>query len=169
MSGEQRCIYMENITYFIIARAIHVTGVVFWIGGVAFVTTILIPSLKKITDTKKRLELFEKLEGKFAFQARIVTLITGVSGYYMLDFMDAWGRYQSLQYWWMHLMTMIWVIFTVVLFLLEPLVLHRWFHDQAIKDSENAFAWLHRMHKILLSLSILAIFGAMLGSHGFVY
>jgi uncharacterized membrane protein len=31
---------MDDLT---IARAIHVVGVVFWIGGVAFVTTVLLP------------------------------------------------------------------------------------------------------------------------------
>ena len=143
--------HMENFDYFILARTLHVAGVVIWIGGVAFVTTVLIPSLKEITDTGNRLELFEQLEGKFAFQARIVTLITGISGYYMLDFMNAWDRYQQLQFWWMHLMTFIWVVFTVMLFVLEPLVLHRWFRKQATKDSKNAFVWLHRMHKVFLN------------------
>ena len=160
---------MENFDFFIFARAIHVLGVVLWIGGVAFVTTTLIPSLKKITDTSNRLDLFEKLEGKFALQARIVTLTTGVSGYYMLDIMNAWDRYLHLHYWWMHLMTLIWVIFTLVLFVLEPLVLHRWFHEKAVEDCDNAFAWLHRMHKILLSLSLIAVAGAVMGSHGFAF
>ena len=160
---------MNEISYFIFARAIHVIGVVMWIGGVAFVTTTLIPSLKKIANTDNRLELFEKLEGRFAFQARIVTVITGVSGFYMLTFLNAWDRYRYIEYWWMHLMTMIWAIFTVVLFVLEPLVLHRWFHNKAIKDSESAFVWLHRMHIILLTLSMIAIIGAMLGSHGYAF
>lgn len=160
---------MEKYNYFILARTLHVFGVVIWIGGVAFVTTVLIPSLKKITDTDNRLELFEQLEGKFAFQAKIVTLVTGISGYFMLDFMDVWGRYLQLQFWWMHLMTFIWLVFTVVLFVLEPLVLHRWFREQAIKDSEKAFAWLHRMHKVLLTLSMLAVLGAVAGSHGFQF
>ena len=158
---------METSDYFILARTLHVLGVVVWIGGVAFVTTILIPSLKKITDSKNRLELFEQLEGKFAFQARLVTLITGISGYYMLEAMNAWERYQQIQFWWMHLMTFIWAIFTLVLFVLEPLVLHRWFKEQAMRDSDNAFVWLHRMHKVLLSASLLAVFGAVAGSHGF--
>ena len=158
---------MENTTHFILARTIHVLGVVFWIGGVAFVTTVLVPSLKKLTNTNNRLELFEQLEGQFAFQARIVTLMTGISGYYMLDYMNAWDRYQHLQFWWVHLMTLVWGIFTIVLFVLEPLFLHQWFKEQAIKDSDNAFAWLHRMHKILLILSVLAILGAVAGSHGF--
>jgi len=160
---------MDYLDYFIIARAIHVVGVVLWIGGVAFVTTVLIPSLKQITDAKSRLALFEQLEGKFAFQAKLVTLLTGLSGFYMLYVMSAWERYQDVQYWWLHLMTFVWFIFTLVLFVLEPLVLHRWFHDQAMKNSENAFVWLHRMHKILLTLSLIAVFGAVLGSHGYVF
>lgn len=158
---------MEKISYFIIARTLHVIGVVIWIGGVAFVTTVLIPSLKKITDTHNRLELFEQLEGKFSFQAKIATLITGVSGVFMLEVLNAWGRYLHLQYWWMHLMTIIWAIFTIVLFVLEPLFLHRWFREQATKDSEKAFAWLHRLHIVLLTLSLLAVLGAVAGSHGF--
>ena len=157
---------METSDYFILARTLHVLGVVLWIGGVAFVTTVLIPSLIKMTNSDNRLALFEELEGKFAFQARIVTLITGLSGYYMLDVMNAWERYQHLQFWWMHLMTFIWFVFTLVLFVLEPLVLHRWFRTQAMKNSEKAFALLHRMHKILLTLSLIAIFGAVAGSHG---
>jgi uncharacterized membrane protein len=44
---------MEDYIYFGLARALHVVGVVLWIGGVAFVTTTLIPSLKKMADTDK--------------------------------------------------------------------------------------------------------------------
>ena len=43
----------------------HLFAVVFWIGGVAFVTTILIPALKQIPDINNRMELFEKLEGHY--------------------------------------------------------------------------------------------------------
>lgn len=161
---------MNNPDYFIFARVLHVLGVVLWIGGVAFVTTVLIPALKKIPNTNNnRLELFEQLEGKFALQAKFVTLITGISGFYMLGFLHAWDRYQHLQFWWMHLMTLIWFIFTLVLFVLEPLVLHKRFRKQALEDSEKAFMWLHRMHKILLTLSLIAIVGAVAGAHGFVF
>ena len=83
---------MENLDNFILARTLHVFGVVIWIGGVAFVTTILIPSIKEMTNTNNKLELFEKLEGKFAFQARIVTVLTGFSGFYMLSFLNGWDR-----------------------------------------------------------------------------
>lgn len=157
---------MENLNYFVLARALHVVGVVLWIGGVGFVTTVLLVSLKQISNTETRLKLFEQLEGKFAFQAKITTLITGLSGFYMLESMNAWEWYQDLQFWWLHLMTFIWIVFTVVLFVLEPLILHRWFMQQATRDSDKAFAQIHRMHKVLLTLSLLAVAGAVAGVHG---
>ncbi|MEE8342063.1 MAG: hypothetical protein V3R52_08210 [Candidatus Neomarinimicrobiota bacterium] len=183
---------MEKFNYFIIARALHVFGVVIWIGGVAFVTTILIPSLKRMTNAQDKLELFkqlegkfsfeakfafkllklelfEQLEGKFSFEAKFVTLITGVSGIFMLEFLSAWGRFLQLQYWWMHLMIFVWILFTIVLFVLEPLFLHRWFREQANKDSDKSFALLHRFHIILLTLSLIAVLGAVAGSHGFKF
>ena len=158
---------MKDLNIFVLARTLHIVGVVLWIGGVAFVTTVLIPSLKRMTNQDDRLSLFEKLEGKFSLQAKFSTLLTGLTGLYMVYFLDAWNHYLQIQYWWMHLMTIVWIIFTVVLFVLEPLFLHRWFREQAIKDSENAFLWLLRLHIVLLSLSIVAILGAMAGSHGF--
>ena len=157
---------MENFVYFGLARALLVVGVVLWIGGVAFVTTTLIPSLRKMADTDNRLTLFEQLEGKFAFQARIVTLVTGLSGFYMMEYMNAWERYQQLQFWWIHLMTLIWLIFTLVLFVLEPLVLHRRFRMLANENSDRAFTLLHRGHKVLLILSLITVFGTVAGVHG---
>ncbi|MCK5898350.1 MAG: hypothetical protein KAG06_04695 [Methylococcales bacterium] len=160
---------MNNIDYFMLARVFHVIAVVTWIGGVAFVTTVLIPSLKNMRDENHKLDLFEQLEGQFGVQAKVATLVTGISGIYMLAFMDAWDRYLHIQYWWLHLMTFIWAIFTLVLFVLEPWFLHRWFKEQTLKNSEKAFELLHKMHIILLSLSLLAIFGAVAGAHGFQF
>jgi uncharacterized membrane protein len=160
---------MEDFAYFGLARALHVVGVVLWIGGVAFVTTTLIPSLRAMSNEDQRLALFEKLEGKFAFQARIVTLITGLTGFYMLEYMGAWDHYLQAQFWWIHMMTLIWLIFTVVLFVLEPLVLHRRFKMLALEDSGRAFKLLHNMHKFLLAISLLTIFVTVAGVHGLVF
>jgi len=157
---------MENFNYFVFARILHVIGVVLWIGGVAFVTTMLIPSLKNINDSTNKLWLFEQLEGKFSFQAKLTTLLTGISGFYMVEVMNAWDRYQQLQFWWMHLMALIWIVFTLVLFVLEPLFLHQWFHEKAVKNSAKTFSLVHTIHKILLALSLLAVFGAVAGAHG---
>ncbi len=158
---------MKSAELFIVARALHVLGVVLWIGGVAFVTTILIPALRRLPDTGKRFQLFEQLERRFAMQARVVTAVTGLSGFYMVYYLNAWARYAEPSFWWMHLMTLVWLIFTVVLFILEPAFLHRRFSELAARDSETAFRWLQRMHVVLLTISLVAIAGAVGGVRGF--
>ncbi|MCW8884854.1 MAG: hypothetical protein OQK12_06300 [Motiliproteus sp.] len=157
---------MDSYDAMIVARVLHVLGVVMWIGGVAFVTTVLIPALRKLPSQQQRMELFETLEGRFGKQAKIATLVTGLSGFFMLESMNAWQRYQQPEFWWIHAMTFIWVIFTLVLFVLEPLFLHRWFHRQAQKNSERSFKVLHRMHYLLLTLSLLTVLGAVSGVRG---
>jgi len=154
-----------ELTYFIIARALHVVAVVLWIGGVAFVTTVLIPAIRKTQTSENRLALFEILEGKFGLQAKITTVITGLSGFYMLYALNLW----SSMNWWIHLMILIWVIFMLVLFVLEPLVLHKWFHQQAMKDNDRAFRYLQLMHTILLTVSLVAVFAGVAGVHGLFY
>ena len=158
---------MDTLTTYSLARALHIIAVVLWIGGVAFVTTILIPSLKQIPDIHDRLALFEKLEGKFAIQARISTVITFITGLYLIDLMKIWERFLQAEFWWMHMMVIVWLIFTLVLFVFEPWFLHAWFRKQALLNSKKTFQRVHIMHIVLLTLSLITIFGAMLGAHGF--
>jgi len=160
---------LDNFVIFVIARALHVVGVVWWIGGVSFVTIVLMPGLSKIADEKVRLQLFEQLEGRFSFQAKIATTITALSGFYMVEFMNAWERYLYLQFWWLHLMTFVWFLFAIVLFVLEPLFLHKWFREQAEKDTKKTFIVMKRLHYLLLSVSVLAVFCAVAGAHGLFY
>lgn len=152
-------------TYYILARALHVLAVVLWIGGVAFVTTVLIPALRKTQSPESRLDLFELLEGKFSFQAKLTTLLAGLSGFYMLHVLSAWDRLT----WWLIIMIMVWGIFTLVLFVLEPLFLHKFFHKQAHKNNERTFFMLQLMHIILLSISLLAVVAGVAGAHGLFY
>jgi uncharacterized membrane protein len=157
---------VENYNIFVIARAIHVVSVVMWIGGVYFVTTVIIPKLRKEKDHKLRLEQFESVERKFALQAKYITVVAGLTGFYMVHYLNAWERFLHIQFWWLQLMSFVWLVFTVVLFLLEPLVLHRWFHKNAETNSDRTFALLHNFHKVILTISLVAVFGAVAGSHG---
>ena len=152
----------------ILARVIHVLGVIFWIGGVAMVTTVLLPTVRGFASTAERIDTFERIEHRFAAQARISTLVTGLSGFYMLYALDAWGRYQQLSYWWVHAMTLVWVVFTLMLFVLEPLVLHRWFRKLAERNPDGTFRLIQRMHWVLLVISLIAAAGAVAGSHGWM-
>lgn len=155
--------------YLTLARVVHVLAVVLWIGGVAMVTTVLIPAIKKLKSKEDQLNTFEQIEGRFAFQAKITTLLTGLTGFYMLYVLDAWGRYLDSRFWWIHAMTLVWVLFTLILFVLEPLVLHKLFKRYMEKNPERTFNFVHRAHWILLLLSLLTIAGAVAGSHGWFW
>jgi len=71
------------LDYLTLARVIHVIAVMLWIGGVAMVTTVLIPAIKKLRSKEDQIKTFEQIENKFAFQAKITILLTGLTGFYM--------------------------------------------------------------------------------------
>ena len=157
---------MDYLTF---ARVFHVLAVVLWIGGVSMVTTVLIPAVKEMKSKEEQIKTFEKIEGRFALQAKITTLITGLSGIYMLYLLNAWNRYLQIRFWWIHAMTIVWFLFTLILFVLEPLILHKLFRKFTTENPEKAFAIIHRAHWVLLILSLLTIAGAVAGSHGWFF
>ncbi len=152
-----------------LARVIHILSVVVWIGGVSMVTTVIIPAIKRMKSKEDKIETFENIEGKFAFQAKIATLLTGLSGFYMLYYLDAWERYLDYRFWWIHAMTIIWLVFTLLLFVLEPYFLHKFFRKHATKNPERTFKIMHRMHIVLLTLSLITTAAAVAGSHGWFF
>lgn len=157
------------MTEFGLARVLHVLGVVLWIGGVAMVTTVILPAVKRMAAAEDRVQMFERIEHRFAWQARVTTLITGISGFYLIHLMNVWDRFSDPAYWWMHTMVLVWVLFTMVLFVLEPLVLRRLFLRHAAKRPDQVFGWVQRMHWVLLTLSLVTVAGAVAGSHGWLW
>lgn len=149
-----------------IARALHVLGIVLWIGGVGFVTTVLLPAIRRGKRPEERLAFFEAIEGRFGWQARGTTLLVGLSGLYLLVSWDLWHRFADPGYWWMHAMVLVWLVFTIMLALLEPLFLHRWLRHRAARQPETTFRTIERLHWFLLAISLVTVFGAVAGSHG---
>ena len=150
----------------VIARALHVLAIVIWIGGVAMITMIVLPALRRGDLGANRLQVFEAVERRFSWHARSAAFIVGLTGFYMTDRLDLWGRFRSAEFWWMHAMVCLWLIFTLVLFVAEPLFLHRWFHARVRAAPDTAFALLQRGHWLLLVLSLITILGAVVGSQG---
>ncbi|MEW9855043.1 hypothetical protein [Novosphingobium sp. M1R2S20] len=149
---------------FTIARALHVLAIVMWIGGLAFVTTVVMPFIRHSSEPRERLAAFHRVEGRFAPQAAFWVLLAGASGFWMTWRAGLWWRFADSQYWWMHAMVGIWLIFTVMLFVLEPLVLHRRMTNSPNPSGDfRAMEWLHR---ILSVLSLATGAAAVAGSHG---
>jgi len=135
-----------------------------WIGGVAFVTTVAMPAIRQQYDAPNRLSAFHKLESGFAWQAKIWVLLAGISGFWMTWRADMWARFTDIQYWWMWAMLLIWTIFTIMLFVLEPLFLHKRMATSPIPERD--FKRMEIVHRVLLVGSIVAVGGAVGGVHG---
>jgi len=150
-----------------LASAIHVLAVVIWIGGVSFVTTILMPAIRRGHPPQDRLKAFLRFEGPFAWQARLSVAAAGMSGLYMLWRGDLWTRFGSARFWWMHAMVGVWFVFAVMLFVIEPFVLHRRLATLASAAGAGpAFSRIERLHRVLLALALIAVVGAAGGTHG---
>lgn len=152
----------------VLARVLHVLGVVLWIGGVAMVTTVILPAVRRIASAEEQVALFETIEHRFAWQARATTLVTGISGFYLVHAMQAWPRFGIPGYWWMYAMVAVWVLFTLMLFVLEPLLLRQLFLRHTATHPQRVFGWIQRMHWVLLLLSLATVAAAVAGSHGWV-
>jgi uncharacterized membrane protein len=152
--------------YTALARAVHVLAVVVWIGGVSMATTVALPAVRAGKLGPDALQSFQAFEARFVWQARTAVVLTGLSGLYMVSQLQLWDQFKHLQFWWMQAMVVVWMLFALVLFVAEPLFLHRRFERLAHADPSRAFAWLHRVHWVLLALSYITIAGAVAGVHG---
>lgn len=150
----------------VLARAIHVLALVHWIGGLAVVTTIVLPRARGLPNALDALAAFEAFELRFASQARISILLVGLSGTYMLTKLDAWDRFRYASAWWLDFMIAVWIPFALMVYVLEPLVIHRLFHQFALRNKDRAFAVAIRFHAVALIVSAFCIGAGVLGAHG---
>lgn len=149
----------------IIARCLHVLGVVVWLGGVALVTTAVLPAAgQRLAD--ERLALFEAVERRFAPQARVATLVVGATGFFLVARLDVWSRFSLAEFWWMHAMVGLWAVFMLMLFVLDPFVLHRVLPRWAAARPRATYLFVLAFHWGLLLAGLLTIAGAVAGSHG---
>jgi uncharacterized membrane protein len=79
----------------VVARVLHILAVAHWIGGVALVTTGILPAVARLSDPPRRIEMFEAIEENFSLQAKFSVTIAGLSGFYMTYRLDAWDRFSN--------------------------------------------------------------------------
>ncbi|HTN60450.1 MAG TPA: hypothetical protein VL147_02710 [Devosia sp.] len=149
---------------FMIARVIHITSIVLWIGGVAFVTTVAMPAISRGTPPEERLSGFHRFESGFARQARVWVALAGLSGFWMVWRAGLWDRFGQPQFWWMAAMVAVWTMFAMMLFVFEPLVIHKRMRHSSTPAAD--FRRMEIMHRILLAASLVTVIGAAGGSHG---
>lgn len=144
--------------------ALHVLGVAWWIGGLAFVTAVLLPELRG--DPAHAIERFRAIERRFAPQVRAAVLLVGASGGWMLYRLGLWRLLDVPRFWWVHAMLALWTLFFLMLFVPGPSgVLKRVMGGPLERDLPARLTRMYRLHLILLVLAVITVAGAVAGSH----
>ena len=151
-----------------LARALHVLSVIHWIGGLAFVTLIVLPLARSRPTAEEALALFAGMERRFSAQVRVSVPLAGATGLWMTYRWNLWDRFHDPHFWWMTAMFGLWLVFMLMLFVIEPLG-HGSFEKKARQDPAATFRRMSRLHVVLLLFAALTAFGAVAGAHGLLF
>ena len=101
--------------------------------------------------------LRERSSGASHLRPAFRSCSSALSGAYMLTKLDAWNRFQYASFWWLDLMVAVWMLFALMVYVLEPLVIHRLFQEFALRNKDSAFAVAIEFHALALIISAFAI------------
>jgi uncharacterized membrane protein len=152
--------------WFVVARVLHVLAIVVWIGGIGAVTTVMFPIMRRLDSNEQKVWMFEQIERNFRPQARIAWLVAGLTGLYMLASLGVWARFVEPHYWWMHAMVGLWVLFGLLLFVIEPLVVAPRIRRSFTSRPQQTIVRVQALHAALLALSLLVIAAVVGGVYG---
>ena len=155
---------------FSIMHIIHLLTVVIWVGGLAFITILILPMIIKMPDALQKALLFQRIEHRFAPLARYYVAIVGVSGFIMFFQMELMDILFTRSGYFLLFMMVIWVFWVIMLFGLEPIIIKKMLDNMAKKgeamEIETVFARMNRLHWVLLALSLAASASGAIFAHG---
>lgn len=156
--------------FFYLMHIVHVLTVILWIGGLAFVTSIVLPMAIKTPDALQKVLLFQRVEHRFAGLARIYVVITGVSGFAMIFTTDWYRLLFTMAGLALTVMTLIWVFWFVMLFGLEPLIIRKMLENMAKGGTkleiDAVFKRLNAVHWVMVFISLVAAAAGVFVAHG---
>ena len=76
-----------------------------------------------------------------------------------------WGLFADPAYWWLDAMAIVWTLFMVMVFVVEPFA-HRRLAAEAARDPAGVLRRVYRVHLVLLAAAAVTILGAVGGTHG---
>jgi uncharacterized membrane protein len=145
--------------------AIHVTTIVLWIGGVAFVTIIIFPVLLRMEDSFEKILLFQRVENKFAKHARIYAWTAGITGGLLLYVTGEYSALFTMNTLGPTVMLIVWLFYILVL-TFEKKIFSVLFSQSEKRDVSKIFVRLNIFHWIILGLSLAAVFLGVWAGHG---
>ena len=143
---------------------IHVICVIIWIGGVAFVTTVIFPMMYRTECSLEKALLFQGVEHRFAGMVKWLVAIVGVTGFWMLS--AKYGVAILLQTRGIGVVILLfaWTLYTTVL-LSERKIFGKIFADPEKIDMNKALKMINVMHWVLLGVSFSAVAGGVWFGH----
>ncbi len=143
---------------YIIALTIHILSIVIWIGGVAFVTLVTFPMIRRMDKSLEMVMMFQGTEHRFGKIAKVMVILAGLSGLYLI-----YEKGTSFGVW---LMIVIWSFYAALLFGLEKMIFKKLFGQPSnVMDTKKVFNILQTFHWIVLGLSFLAIIAGIYAGH----
>ena len=143
---------------------IHVMGVIIWIGGVAFVTTVIFPLMYQTEGSLEKALLFQRVEHRFASMVRWLIAIVGITGFWLLYAKYGFGILAQKHGFGVLIMIFAWALYAVIL-LSERKIFGKIFAEPEKIDMNNAFRIINRMHWALLVISFSAVAGGVWFGH----
>ncbi len=151
---------------YIISLIIHILSIVIWIGGVAFVTIIMFPMIQRTKNSLEQVMMFQGVEHRFSKIAKVLVILTGLSGLYLL-----YEKGLSSGVW---IMIFVWTLYASLLFFLEPILFKKLFAKPSRNrvvptgeqlKTEQIFFRLQVFHWFMLTLSFFAIAAGVWTAH----
>lgn len=134
---------------------LHVLSIVVWIGGVAFVTAIVFPTLAGMEDSMAKVNFFMGFERRFQFLAKVCVVLAGASGILLFWQRGAFSTLASDEAFLIGYKFLVWAVFALLLFGGEKRLMGALVSGET--SPETAFKRLAIFHWVVLILSLFAI------------
>lgn len=145
--------------------AVHVIGVVLWIGGVAFVTMVVLPMIMRMENSLEKVLFFQGVEHRFVKIAKTSVVVVGVTGVLLLQITGKWSVMFKASGIGPTLMSVVWLFYALVL-MFEGRLFKVIFKGEAQQDTAKVFYRLSVFHWVILSLSLFALGMGVWTGHG---
>jgi len=157
---------------FSIMHIIHVLTVIIWVGGLGFITILMLPMIVKMPDALQKVLLFQRIEHRFAPMARIYVVIVGITGFTMFYMAGMWDALFTTSGHFLLFMIAVWVFWVIMLFGLEPIIIKRMLDRMAKSGAkmeiETVFNRMNVLHWVLLAVTLAASAAGSIFAHGFI-
>ncbi len=145
--------------------ALHVLGVVIWIGGVAFVTMIVFPMILRMENSLEKVLFFQGVEHRFAKIAKGMVALVGITGIALLGHTGEWRILFTMQGIGPTVMLIVWLLYVLIL-LFEARLFKFIFKGEAQHATNKVFYTLTVFHWFVMGISLLAVFIGVMAAHG---